>query len=96
MQVLDEQQSINEKIASQALVIVQKSVQGQPKKPKRKGFLGIFGKKEEATSSATTIMLHSLNRTSISEQKAQKVANCRNKPTALRFVMQNLIEICKD
>ena len=71
MQVLDEQQSINEKIASQALVIVQKSVQGQPKKPKRKGFLGIFGKKEEATSSATTIMLHSLNRTSISEQKAQ-------------------------
>lgn len=71
MQVLDEQQFINEKIASQALVIVQKSVQGQPKKPKRKGFLGIFGKKEEATSSATTIMLHSLNRTSISEQKAQ-------------------------
>jgi len=26
---------------------VQKSVQEQSKKPKRKGFLGIFGKKEE-------------------------------------------------
>ena len=47
VQILDEQQSISKKIASQVPVIVQKSVQEQPKKPKRKGFLGIFGKKEE-------------------------------------------------
>ena len=40
---MDEQQSINKKIANQIPVIVQKSVQEQPKKPKRKGFLGIFG-----------------------------------------------------
>ena len=46
VRLMDEQQSINKKIASQAPVIVQKIVQEQPKKPKRKGFLGIFGKKE--------------------------------------------------
>ena len=36
-------------IANQIPVIVQKSVQEQSKKPKRKGFLGIFGKKKEVT-----------------------------------------------
>ena len=71
VQVLDEQQTINNKIASQVPVIARKSVQEQPKKPKRKGFLGIFGKKKEAQPTATTTMLHSLNRNVISEQKAQ-------------------------
>lgn len=47
VQVLDEQQTLNEKIARQVPVIVQKSVQEQPKKSKRKGFLGIFGKKRK-------------------------------------------------
>ena len=70
-QLLDEQQSINKKIVSQVPVITQKIVQEQPKKPKRKGFLGIFGKKEEVKPTATTTMLHSLNRNAISEQKAQ-------------------------
>lgn len=41
VRLMDEQQSINRKIANQTPVIVQE----QPKKPKRKGFLGIFGKK---------------------------------------------------
>lgn len=71
VQVLDEQQSINKKIATQVPVIAQKSVQEQPKKSKRKGFLGIFGKKEEARPTETTSMLHSLNRNIINEQKAQ-------------------------
>ena len=71
VQVLDEQQTINNKIANQVPVIAQKSVQEQPKKSKRKGFLGIFGKKKEAQPTATTTMLHSLNRNVISEQKAQ-------------------------
>lgn len=69
--VLDEQQSINKRIANQVPVIMQKSVQEQPKKPKRKGFLGIFGKKKEAQLTETTSMLHSLNRNVISGQKAQ-------------------------
>ena len=72
VQVLDEQQALNEKIARQVPVIVQKSVQEQPKKLKRKGFLGIFGKKEEAKPTVTTTMLHSLNRNMIAEQRAQR------------------------
>jgi len=71
VQVLDEQQTINNKIANQVPIIAKKSVQEQPKKPKRKGFLGIFGKKMEAQPTATTVMLNSLNRNVISEQKAQ-------------------------
>ena len=71
VRLMDEQQAINRKIANQVPVIVQKSVQEQPKKPKRKGFLGIFGKKEDAKPTATTTMLHSLNKNVVSEQKAQ-------------------------
>lgn len=70
VRLMDKQQSINKKIVSQVPVIVQTSVREQPKKQKRKGFLGIFGKKEETKPTATTSMLHSLNRTVISEQKA--------------------------
>lgn len=72
VQVLDEQQVLNEKIARQVPVIVQKSVQEQPKKPKRKGFLGIFGKKEKPKPTVTTTMLRSLNRDMIAEQREQR------------------------
>ena len=71
VQILEQQQAINDKITSQVPVIVQKSVQEQPKKSKRKGFLGIFGKKKEAKPTATTTMLRSLNRNMIAEQQAQ-------------------------
>lgn len=71
VQILEQQQVINDKITRQVPVIVQKSVQEQPKKSKRKGFLGIFGKKEEAKPTATTTMLRSLNRNMIAEQQAQ-------------------------
>ncbi|WP_302609847.1 ATP-binding protein [uncultured Bacteroides sp.] len=71
VQILEQQQAINDKITSQVPVIMQKSVQEQPKKSKRKGFLGIFGKKEEAKPTATTTMLRSLNRNMIAEQQAQ-------------------------
>ena len=71
VQILEQQQAINDKITSQVPVIVQKNVQEQPKKSKRKGFLGIFGKKEEAKPTATTTMLRSLNRNMIAEQQAQ-------------------------
>ena len=54
VRLMDEQQSINKKIANQIPVIVQKSVQEQSKKPKRKGFLGIFGKKKEVTPAVST------------------------------------------
>lgn len=71
VKVLDEQQILNEKIAHQVPVIVQKSVQEQPKKPKRKGFLGIFGKKEESKPTETTTMLRSFNRNMVAEQQSQ-------------------------
>ncbi|WP_300915847.1 histidine kinase dimerization/phospho-acceptor domain-containing protein, partial [Bacteroides acidifaciens] len=71
VQILEQQQAINDKITSQVPVIIQKSVQEQPKKSKRKGFLGIFGKKEEAKPTATTTMLRSLNRNIIAEQQTQ-------------------------
>lgn len=69
--LLDEQQTINKKIVSQLPIIAQKSMQEHTQKPKRKGFLGVFGKKEDAKPTVTTSMLHSLNRSIISEQKAQ-------------------------
>ena len=71
VKLLDEQQALNEKMARQVPVIVQKSVQEQPKKPKRKGFLGIFGKKEKPEPTTTTTMLRSLNRNMIAEQRVQ-------------------------
>ena len=71
VQILEQQQAINDKITSQVPVIVQKSVQEQPKKFKRKGFLGIFGKKEEAKPTVTTTMHRSFNRNMRTEQQAQ-------------------------
>ncbi len=54
VQVLDEQTALNEKIASQVPVIAMKSTQEAQKKPKRTGFLGLFGKKENPKLTATT------------------------------------------
>lgn len=71
VQVLDELQVLNEKMARQVPVIVQNSIQEQPKKLVRKGFLGIFGKKEEKKPTITTTMLRSFNRNMIVEQQAQ-------------------------
>ena len=42
-----------------------------PKKRKRTGFLGLFGKKEEAKPTATTTMLNTLNSDVIARQKEQ-------------------------
>ena len=71
VQVFEQQQATNDKITRQVPIIVQKSVQEQPQKPKRKGFLGIFGKKEKPKPTVTTTMLRSLNRNMIAEQRAQ-------------------------
>lgn len=71
MQVLDEQEAINEKIAERVPVIAWKSSQEEPKKAKRKGLFGIFGKKEKPEPTATTTMLYTLNRDMIARQKAQ-------------------------
>lgn len=71
MQVLDEQKAINERIAERVPVIAWKSTQEEPKKAKRKGLFGLFGKKEKPEPTATTTMLYTLNRDVIARQKAQ-------------------------
>lgn len=71
VKILNEQQALNKKIVRQVPVIMQRSMQEQPQKPKRKGFLGIFGKKEDAKPTETTAMLRSLNRNMIAEQQVQ-------------------------
>ena len=71
MLVLYEQEEIKEKIARQVPAIALKSSQEEPKKRKRTGFLGLFGKKEEAKPTATTTMLNTLNSGMIARQKEQ-------------------------
>ena len=71
IQVLDEQEAINEKIAERVPVIAWKSSQEEPKKAKRKGLFGIFGKKEKPEPTTTTTMLYTLNRDVIARQKTQ-------------------------
>ncbi|MDB9152922.1 histidine kinase [Parabacteroides distasonis] len=69
--VLDEQVSLNRKIAERVPVIAARSAQEQPQKPKRKGFLDLFGKKEKPKPTTTTTMLQALNRKEITQQQAQ-------------------------
>jgi len=65
------QRTLNRRIADKVPFIVRQSANESPRKTKRKGVLGIFGKKEETKPSATTSMLCSLNNDVIAKQKAQ-------------------------
>ena len=65
------QRTLNRRIADRVPVIVRQSANESPHKAKRKGFLGLFGKKEGAKPSATTSMLYSLNNDVIAGQKVQ-------------------------
>ena len=65
------QRALNRRIADRVPVIVRQSANESPHKAKRKGFLGLFGKKEGAKPSATTSMLYSLNNDVIAGQKVQ-------------------------
>ena len=71
VEVLNKQENLNREIAKRVPFIAAKSTQEQPKKTKRKGFLGLFGKKEKSKPTATTSMLHALNRKEITQQQAQ-------------------------
>nr|AAG17463.1 RteA [Bacteroides fragilis] len=95
VQVFEQQQAINDKITRQVPIIVQKSVQEQPQKPKRKGFLGIFGKKEKPKPTVTTTMLRSLDRDMITEQQTQS-RRLSEHTDSLRYEMRNLTGNCTD
>ncbi|WP_417010923.1 ATP-binding protein [Bacteroides clarus] len=71
VQILDEQKIIKERIARRVPAIVQKSTHERPQKTRRKGFLGIFGKKEETKPTVTTMMLQSFNQNMIAEQQTK-------------------------
>lgn len=95
VRLMDEQQSINKKIANQIPVIVQKSVQEQSKKPKRKGFLSIFGKKRERSQRQQRLRsVHPIE--TWSTNRKRRAVDCQNKPIVLLPVMQNLTDNCKD
>ena len=83
-ELLDKQQAVNKQIARQIPIITQKSIHEQPK---RKGFLGIFGKKEETQPTETTSMLYSLNRNVINEQNTQ---SCRLSEQADSLAARNV------
>lgn len=65
------QKALGDEMANKLPVIARQSAKEEPKKPKRKGFLGLFGKKEEPKPSATTTMLYSFNRGLMAERRAQ-------------------------
>ena len=89
------QRTLNRRIADIVPVIARQSSEEKPSKPKRKGFLGIFGRKEEAKPMVTTTMLHSLNSNVINEQKAQSRRLSEQADTArnveLNLQLQTLI-----
>ncbi len=71
MRTLDRQNAISAKIAERVPVIARRSTQEEPRKPRRKGFLGLFGKREKPKPTATSTMLYTLNRDMIARQKQQ-------------------------
>ncbi len=65
------QKALGDEMAGKLPVIARQSASEEPQKTKRKGFLGIFGKKENPKPSATTTMLYSLNRGLMAEHRTQ-------------------------
>mgnify|MGYP000255132951 CR=1 FL=1 len=65
------QKTLHRQIADRVPAIARKSADEAARKPKRKGFLGLFGKKEDDTPTSATAMLHSLNSHVIAEQNLQ-------------------------
>ena len=92
IEVLDKQEDTNEKIIRQIPTIVKQSTYEQPERPKRKGFLGIFGKKEKTKTTTTTAMLHTLNQMQVQSHKlAEHVNNLSVRNGELNKQLQSLI-----
>ena len=65
--VFAKQKDISDKISLDISALVKKSTLQQPREQKRKGILGIFGKKKKNEPTITTSMLRSFNRNVISQ-----------------------------
>lgn len=72
--MLEMQEDVSKEIAQQVPAITRKIAQ-QPKKKKRGGFLGLFGKKSshEASAEKSAALLHTLNNTVIAKQRQQSL-----------------------
>lgn len=66
-----QQKTLDDEMANTLPVITRQSAREEPHKLKRKGFLGLFGKKEEPKPTATTTMLYSFNRDLMAQRNAQ-------------------------
>lgn len=66
-----QQKTLDDEMANTLPVITRQSAREEPHKLKRKGFLGLFGKKEEPKPTATTTMLYSFNRNLLAQRDAQ-------------------------
>lgn len=84
--IYKQQKALGDEMANTLPVIVRQSTHEEPQKAKRKGVLGIFGKKEQSKPTATTTMLYSFNRKLIAERRAQ---NERLKAHADSLARQN-------
>lgn len=83
-QILEIQQKANDEIVRDIPYIRLQSTQEASKKPKRKGFLGLFGKKEEIQPEATTLRLQ--------KQHINTVSQHTNRTRRLQELTDSLIE----
>lgn len=95
VRLMDEQQSINKKIANQIPVIVQKSVQEQSKSQNEKVSWASSAKKRERSQRQQRLRsVHPIE--TWSTNRKRRAVDCQNKPIVLLPVMQNLTDNCKD
>ncbi len=95
VRLMDEQQSINKKIANQIPVIVQKSVQNSPKSQNEKVSWASLAKKRERSQRQQRLRsVHPIE--TWSTNRKRRAVDCQNKPIVLLPVMQNLTDNCKD
>jgi len=83
-QILEIQQKANDEIVRDIPYIRLQSTQEASKKPKRKGFLGLFGKKEEIQPEAATLRLQ--------KQHINTVSQHTNRTRRLQELTDSLIE----
>lgn len=84
--IYSRQKALGDEMANRLPVIVRQSTREEPQKAGRRGFLGIFGKREQPKPTTTTTMLYSFNRELMAERRAQ---NERLKAHADSLARQN-------
>jgi len=65
------QKALSDEMADRLPVIARQSEREDHRKPRRKGFLGLFGKKEEPSPTATTTMLYRFNHSLVAQRRLQ-------------------------